>query len=195
MCKYYSNTRRNSEYWLKEDIILNDVLLLSQQNISTQLPKEYTMRVANNQDAKDLADLYGEVFQVYPTPMDSPEYVLEIINSGTLFCIIEHEDKIVSAASADVNTSYNNAELTDCATLPEHRKFGLMKHLIDHLEKELFQRNIYCAYSIARSLSFGMNAVFHQKGYDYKGRLANNCKIFDKYEDMNIWVKDLSANH
>ena len=38
-----------------------------------------------------------------------------------------------------------------------------------------------------------MNLAFHQLGYTYTGRLANNCYIFDKLEDMNIWVKDLSS--
>lgn len=192
MCKYFKNERRNSDYWLEEDNILKDVLNLSPPSLSSPLPNGYTLRMADEQDAKGLADLYGTVFEVYPTPMDDPQYVLKIIRSGTLFCLITHQDKIVSAASADVDSKYHNAELTDCATLIEHRKYGLMKHLIDQLEKELFDRKIFCSYSIARALSFGMNAVFHQKGYLYKGRLANNCKIFNKYEDMNIWVKDLS---
>ncbi|MET3728589.1 putative beta-lysine N-acetyltransferase [Fictibacillus halophilus] len=192
MCKYLTNERRNSEYWVDEDRILRDVLKLETGTKNQPLQNNYFLRMADVQDAESLAGLYGDVFQVYPTPMNDAEYVRKMIKSGTLFCVIEHEGKIISAASADVNETYNNAEITDCATIPEHRKFGLMKHLIDQLEKELFQRNIYCSYSIARGLSFGMNAVFHQKGYVYKGRLANNCKIFDKYEDMNIWVKDLS---
>ena len=193
MCKYLNVERRNSSYWLDEDNILKGVVKLPQGAAQSPLPEKYTLRMADEGDAKSLSDLYGEVFEVYPTPMDDPDYVLKMIKSGTLFCVIEHEQKIISAASADVNSTYHNAEITDCATLPEHRKAGLMKHLVDQLENELFDRNIYCAYSIARSLSFGMNAVFHQKGYIYKGRLANNCKIFDKYEDMNIWVKDLSS--
>jgi hypothetical protein len=57
------------------------------------------------------------------------------------------------------------------------------------LEKHLEDNGIYCVYSIARALSFGMNAVFFQLGYEYRGRLANNCCIFDKIEDMNLWVK------
>jgi putative beta-lysine N-acetyltransferase len=192
MCKYFSNDRRNSSYWLEEDHILSNVQNLLKGNPTNTMPLEYKMRMAEDKDALELAKLYGTVFEVYPTPMDDPEYVLKMIQTGTLFCLITHNDKLVSAASADVNQSYNNAEITDCATLVEHRKFGLMKHLIDQLEKELFNRSIYCCYSIARALSFGMNAVFHQRGYEYKGRLANNCKIFDKYEDMNIWVKNLS---
>jgi putative beta-lysine N-acetyltransferase len=193
MCKYLNVERRNSSYWLDEDNILKGVVKLPQGTAQSPLPEKYTLRMADEGDVKSLSDLYGKVFEVYPTPMDDPDYVLKMIKSGTLFCVIEHEQKIISAASADVNSTYHNAEITDCATLPEHRKAGLMKHLVDQLENELFDRNIYCAYSIARALSFGMNAVFYQKGYMYKGRLANNCKIFDKYEDMNIWVKDLSS--
>jgi beta-lysine N6-acetyltransferase len=194
MCKYFNNERRNSSYWVEEDKIIKDVLGMSQSSISIPMPKEYTLRMADEQDAKELADLYGQVFEVYPTPMNDPEYVLKMIKSETLFAVITYQNRIVSAASADINAVYHNAELTDCATLIEHRKFGLMKHLIHQLEQELFKRNIYCSYSIARALSFGMNAVFHQRGYVYKGRLANNCKIFDKFEDMNIWVKDLSKS-
>jgi putative beta-lysine N-acetyltransferase len=192
MCKYFSNGRRNSIYWVKEDAILSDIYQLSKSSDTSSLPSGYTMRMAEEADAKDLAHLYGLVFDIYPTPMDDPEYVLKMIRSGTLFCLITHNDKLVSAASADIQAEYHNAEITDCATLTEHRKFGLMKHLISKLEDELFNRQIFCSYSIARALSFGMNAVFYQRGYEYKGRLANNCKIFDKYEDMNIWVKDLS---
>lgn len=67
-----------------------------------------------------------------------------------------------------------------------------MKKLIFLIEEELKNNGIYCVYSIARALSFGMNAAFHQLGYTYQGRLTNNCYIFDKLEDMNIWVKDLA---
>jgi beta-lysine N6-acetyltransferase len=193
MCKYYNNDRRNSSFWLEEDTILRDVQQLPLKNESQPLIDNYKLRLADENDAVQLSELYKRVFVIYPTPMDNPDYIKEMMRSGTLFCIITHNETIVSAASADVNRTHHNAELTDCATLPEFRKYGLMKHLINQLEKELFRRKIFCSYSIARALSFGMNAVFQQRGYRYKGRLANNCKIFDKYEDMNIWVKDLSV--
>ena len=81
--------------------------------------------------------------------------------------------------------------MTDCATLPEHRQYGLMKHLLIKLEEELLAQEIYCVYSISRALSFGMNLALHQLQYQYRGRLANNCYIFDQVEDMNMWVKQL----
>jgi hypothetical protein len=69
-----------------------------------------------------------------------------------------------------------------------------MKILLEKLEEDLQSQGIYCAYSIARALSFGMNAVLHQLGYMYRGRLLNNCYIFNKLENMNVWVKDLAAS-
>ena len=69
------------------------------------------------------------------------------MNEGTVFFIYKYEGKIVSAASAEMNHFYHNAEITDCATLPEHRKFGLLKQLILKLEEELFaQRDLLCVF-------------------------------------------------
>ncbi|MGC4377113.1 putative beta-lysine N-acetyltransferase [Fictibacillus sp. Mic-4] len=194
MTKYFTNERRKSEYWMDEDELLEKVSALPLKKDVPLLPENYHLRLAETKDADGLAKLYGEVFEIYPTPMNDSTYIKKMMNDGTLFYIVETNGQIVSAASADINYTYHNAELTDCATLPEHRKFGLMKVLIASLEEELKKRQIFCAYSIARSLSFGMNAVFHQRGYEYTGRLAKNCKIFDKWEDMNLWVNDLSQN-
>jgi putative beta-lysine N-acetyltransferase len=117
-----------------------------------------------------------------------------LLQEDSLFYIIVDKNDIVSAASAEIDYVYHNAELTDCATLPAYRKYGFMKHLLNALEAELKQRHIFCAYTIARALSFGMNAAFHQLGYIYTGRLTNNCYIYKSLEDMNVWVKDLSKS-
>jgi len=116
-----------------------------------------------------------------------------MIHSGNVFYVVACGKQLVSAASAEINHRFNNAELTDCATLQDHRKHGLMKKLLIHLEKELKNNGIYCAYSIVRARSFGMNAAFYQLGYEYNGRLTNNCYIYEKLEDTNVWVKDLST--
>ncbi|WP_044336528.1 putative beta-lysine N-acetyltransferase [Rossellomorea aquimaris] len=188
MSKFLTNERRNSSYWSKEDEILQSVQQLDSQTVISS----ETIFVATEEHAGQLADLYQEVFKLYPVPLHNPDYVKESMKSGTIFVYIEEDGRIISAASAEVSLSCKNAELTDCATRSSHRKGGYMKHLIRKLEGELLERDIFCAYTIARALSFGMNAVFHQLGYRYGGRLANNCIIFDKMEDMNIWEKDLS---
>ncbi|TCP68553.1 putative beta-lysine N-acetyltransferase [Baia soyae] len=190
---YFSLERRTSDHWIKENEILQKV----QTHPMTSDPKEfssnYHMRLAIEEDAEQLANLYNTIFQFYPTPMNDETYVRNAIENGTIFYVVESEDQIVSAASAELNTTYNNAEITDCATLSEHRRHGFIKNLILSLESELKQRSIFCVYSLARSLSFGMNMAFHQLGYEYTGRLTKNCNIHDKFEDMSLWTKDLSV--
>lgn len=191
-CKYFQTERRNSEYILKENEIVKTVQALPQNSETISPPKEYKLMLVSEEEAMLLAHLYKQVFEIYPTPLHDPEYIKKTMEDGTIYYAFACGDEIVSAASAEINFAYKNAELTDCATLPEHRKFGLMKILLEKLEDQLKTKGIFCSYSIARSLSFGMNAALHQLGYCYRGRLINNCYIFDKIEDMNVWVKNLA---
>lgn len=192
--KFYFQNRKESNHWLKEDGILNSVHRLERKPKWVNPPAQYTLKKIVENDADRLASLYQAVFQIYPTPLNNPDYIKKTMKEGTIYYGFECNGEIVSAASAEVNYFYKNAELTDCATLLEHRKYGLMKVVLNRLEKELKEKGIYCSYSIARSLSFGMNAALHQLGYRYCGRLINNCYIYDKLENMNIWVRDLSLS-
>jgi beta-lysine N6-acetyltransferase len=192
LAKYLTACRRRSDDWCKEDEIIRSVQSQTRYNDLSSLPDGFLIRKAEKKDAAELSRLYKTVFTVYPTPLQRVDYVLQVLKSGTIFYIIEKDGQIVSAASAEVNKTYHNAEVTDCATLPEYRKHGLMKHLICQLEEDLRKNGIFCAYSLARAKSFGMNAVFHQLGYEYAGRLTNNCYIYQDLEDMNIWFKNLA---
>ncbi|MFS0863241.1 putative beta-lysine N-acetyltransferase [Fredinandcohnia sp. 179-A 10B2 NHS] len=190
--KYFSNERRNSDKWMEEETILSGVLAKKREEYSPDSDPKFHIRKATPKDATELASLYSQVFQIYPTPLNKPNYIEKVMNDTTIFYVVEDNGQIVSAASAEVNGPQFNAELTDCATLPSYRKHGLMKQLLVRLEEELVRNDIFCAYSIARALSYGMNNCFYQLGYSYTGRLTNNCYIFDKIEDMNVWVRDLS---
>ncbi|KON87540.1 beta-lysine acetyltransferase [Sporosarcina globispora] len=193
-CKYFSDERRINAHWISEDSIVKNVVALERNRDVIMPPSEYRLIKITGEEAEKLAALYREVFQIYPTPLHDPSYIKKTIQEGTIYYAFQYQDDLVSAASAEVNLFYKNAELTDCATLPSHRKHGLMKILLEKLEEDLKSQGIFCAYSIARALSFGMNAVLHQLGYSYRGRLLNNCYIFDKLENMNVWVKDLAAS-
>ncbi|WP_332696185.1 putative beta-lysine N-acetyltransferase [Halalkalibacter lacteus] len=192
MALYKNNDRRISTEWVKEDEILTSVYKKGRNSKQKTIPETYEFRRATGKDVTKLAALYDSVFEVYPTPMNEPDYIKKVMKNGSIFHIVEYNKEIVSAASADINKTFHHAELTDCATLPEHRKYGFMKKLLSELENELKNEQIFCAFSIARSLSFAMNAAFYQLGYEYRGRMTNNCYIFDKLEDMNVWAKDLS---
>ncbi|WP_453996402.1 putative beta-lysine N-acetyltransferase [Bacillus nitroreducens] len=188
--KYLTNKRRNSDKWMEEEQIMTDILRHPRENHLTDTP--FIIRKATVDDIEQLATLYDTVFQIYPTPLNQPDYIKKAINDSTIFYVALDGDVIVSSASAEMNHDFYHAELTDCATLDAYRKHGLMKKLLMQLEQELVNQGIYCAFSIARALSYGMNKSFYQLGYTYTGRLTNNCYIFDKIEDMNVWVKDLS---
>ena len=190
--KYYQEARRNSKDWVREDGILQSVLCLNDHVSIDILPNHYQLKKMEKSDCLPLSRIYKQVFKVYPTPLHDPNYIEKTMEDGTIYYGFLKEGEIVSCASAEINLLYYHAELTDCATLPSHRKYGLMKRLLEKLEVELRLLGIYCAFSIARAQSFGMNAVLHQMGYKYRGRLLNNCYIFDKLENMSMWVKDLS---
>jgi len=192
--KFYRSERYANHHWVKEDEILHHVLLLERQSEIIKPPIVYQFHKLGEADVSELANLYRSVFEVYPTPLNNPDFIRKTMEDGTIYVGFKVKNKIVSAASAEVNSLFQNAELTDCATLKEHRKYGLMKVLLKKLEEELITRGIYCAYSLARSLSFGMNAALFQLGYCYRGRMTNNCYIYNKLEDMNIWVRDLSSS-
>ena len=192
--KFFSDERRTSPHWLQEDGIIKSVYHLAEPAQNITPPKDYVMEKMDERDAEGLSELYKAVFQIYPTPLNNPEYIVKTMKEGTIYYGFVHDGQIVSAASAEVDSFYKNAEMTDCATLKEHRKHGLMKVLLARLEEELIENGIYCSYSIARALSFGMNAALHQLGYVYRGRLVNNVFIYDKIENMNVWVKDLAKS-
>ncbi|MFK9093314.1 putative beta-lysine N-acetyltransferase [Bacillus salipaludis] len=191
--KFYTPDRKRNDHWITEDGMIHSIYQLNTTVEKTYPPKEYELKKADESCAVELSALYKQVFQIYPTPLHDPEYVKKTMQEGTIYYVFFHQGKIVSVATAEINTFYKNAELTDCATLTEHRKYGLMKIILQELEGELKRNGIFCAYSIARALSFGMNAVLFQLGYSYRGRFVNNCYIYDKLENMNMWVKNLAS--
>lgn len=190
--KFFDPLRKNSNQWMKEDEILLNASERIHVSKHPSPPNDLQFFQLTDRNALEMSQLYQKVFQVYPTPLHDPNYIKETIKRGTLYFGFMNGQEIISAASVEVNLTYKNAEFTDCATLFEYRKHGLMKILVDKLENVLRENGIFCVYSLARALSFGMNRVLYQKEYRYRGRLTNNCYIFDKLEDMNIWVKDLS---
>ncbi|TDA64050.1 MAG: hypothetical protein D9V47_14435 [Clostridia bacterium] len=106
--------------------------------------------------------------------------------------IMTYREKLVSAASAEIDQGNLVAEVTDCATRLSFRGRGCIRVQIAALEAELTRRGLLTAYSLARATSPGMNAALHRMGYTYQGRLRNNCHICGSYEDMNLWVKRLA---
>ncbi|WP_147819058.1 putative beta-lysine N-acetyltransferase [Salidesulfovibrio onnuriiensis] len=146
------------------------------------------------ENAGELAALYDAVFESYPFPIQDPAYIRQAMRDHVIFFGIVEDGRIVAAASAELDKSWRCAEMTDFATLPDHRGRGGAGKLLARMEKSMQPLNIRTAYTIARAESFGMNIVFARAGYSFGGTLHNNTQIGGKLESMNVWHKEIPAS-
>jgi beta-lysine N6-acetyltransferase len=193
LSRFSSSERAQSEQLLEEAQLIEKLIYKSKSGGTHTLPSECRVVKATKDDISDLVAIYRGVFETYPSPLTNPDYVQATMKRNVLYRMVKHGDKALAAASAELNHKHSNAEMTDCATAPEAQGRGLMQHLLVALEDDLRGEGIDTAYTLARGLSYGMNRAFFRLGYEFSGRLINNCDIFGQYEDMNIWVKRLKT--
>lgn len=190
--KFGSQRRIQSRNLMKEIRLIEEIMARKKKSNPKTLPSNYTLDYAREDDVAGMLELYRRVFKTYPSPLTYKEYLLSNLHREAIFRVIRNgEGQVVAAASADLDPSRLSAELTDCATHPDERGKGLMSILLAALETDLRRLNYVCAYTLARAPSYGMNAAFHSLGYEFNGRMINNCDIYGDFEDMNLWVKDL----
>ncbi len=189
MCKYLNHSRavpRNIERITK-------VLDCADQSPSVPPASVDTGDVVrlSPDNAEELAALYDTVFTSYPFPINEPSFIRSTMADNVIFFGIMEDDRLVAAASAELDREWRCVEMTDFATLPEHRGKGAAQKLLIRMEETMPSLNIRTAYTIARAESFGMNIVFARTGYTFSGTLHNNTQIAGKLESMNVWHKDM----
>jgi len=188
---FVDKKREISYYKEEEDDIINQSVAVNKKISFTKTDK-YIIRSAVESDISQMINLFKNVFETYPSPVFSRNYLKKVMNEDILFKVAVEDDKIISVSSADMDRDNLNAEITDCATYPEHRGRGIVPNLIHCLEQELIEKKFLTLYSLSRAINPGINITFSKLGYNYGGRLVNNCHICGRFEDMNIWVKKLS---
>lgn len=192
LSKFRSMERISSPHLIEESDLIERLMAADRNPDLPPLPDGYRMELAQPEHIPGLVTLYRRVFETYPSPLTHPDFIHHTMCRNILYRVILNADgEIVSAASADMDVKHSNAELTDCATLDTERGKGLMLHLLRRLEDDLRERRITTGYTLARAMSLGMNRVFYRLGYEYSGRLVNNCDIYGSFEDLNIWVRRL----
>ena len=190
VAKFLSPARAKSRCAGEEDDILRGALAQVKTR-SVMLPDNYLVRQATNDDCRRISDVLTAVFTSYPTPIDSAAAINQTMERGATYMLAECQQQIVSVMSADIDSEHLVAEMTDCATVPEHRGRGLMQVLLTQMEDAMRRRGLRSLFTLARATSAGMNIAFARLGYDYQGRFINNCHIAGDWEDMNLWVKPL----
>lgn len=192
MSKFRSQKRLHSPELMQETLLIEEIMDRTRREGPRDLPEGYQLDFAREEDIDGMLALYRHVFKTYPSPLTYREYLVAILHRDAIFRVIrDPSGRVVSVSSAELDTTHRSAELTDCATHPDERGKGLMSVLLDALEADLRKAGYFCAYTLARARSYGMNAAFHALGYEFNGRMINNCDIYGAFEDMNLWVKNL----
>ncbi|KLK88919.1 hypothetical protein SZ63_00105 [Methanoculleus sediminis] len=156
------------------------------------LPPGWTCAPAAEDDADDLAALYGEVFATYPFPIGDPGYLRETMAGDYRYFLVRTEDgRLAAASSAEIYREDENVEMTDFAVHPDFRGKSLSGFLLLRMEEEMRAAGMKTAFTIARALSYPINAVFARAGYAWGGTLVNNTNICGGFESMNVWSRPL----
>lgn len=148
--------------------------------------------VLGPEDAEEMAQIYRTVFETYPFPIYDPAYLRQTMEKNIVYFGVRDRGKLAAVSSCEMDEDGKNVEMTDFATLPEYRAQGLASFLLSEMEREMVKRGILTAYTIARSMSYGMNITFAKHRYAYCGTLVNNTNISGSIESMNVWYRALS---
>jgi putative beta-lysine N-acetyltransferase len=155
----------------------------------TEVDTELELREAEAEDVEAVASCYRSVFESYPFPIHDPEFIENALDEGTRFFTVWDGESLVAASSMEPGGAPGAVEMTDFATLPSHRGRGLATALLRVMDGQARDVGLRLAYTIARSVSFGMNITFARRSYRYAGTLVNNTQIAGSIESMNVWFK------
>lgn len=191
LAKYFDESRKNPK---NKELIENVInTALKKKNDPTCLKLDNTMhfRALTPHDKTSLARLYRTVFETYPFPIHKEEYIEKTMAENISYFGIFHGDDLIAASSAEKNIKCKNAEMTDFAVLSKYRGQNLSSLLLNEMEKVMKIEGFKTLYTIARSVSFGMNTTFAKAGYNFSGTLFSNTQISGSFESMNVWYKNL----
>ena len=192
MGKYFSEIRKQSQ----NDEVINTVLMTAKSKLKSDYPvptlsKDFTYRECQVNDVFEITELYKKVFETYPFPIQDPDYIAETMKNSVTYFGVWHKQTLVALASAEMDVQTSSVEMTDFATHPDFRGKGLSSFLLHTMELYVQRMEFKTAYTIARSISYGMNVTFAKMGYSYSGTLINNTNISGSLESMNIWYKHM----
>jgi putative beta-lysine N-acetyltransferase len=173
--------------------VLSEARAFSARFMVPALKDCFTFHKAGLEDAGELASLYRRTFSTYPFPITDADYIRKTMQDNVQYYYMRLKDKIVGAASAEMDNESKNVEMTDFATLEGHQSKGVSAYLLQKMEQNMVSEGMKVSYTIARATSYPMNKVFSRAGYAFGGMLINNTNICGTYESMNVWYKALGA--
>lgn len=194
MSLYLDNNRKIIEKKINEKMKTNLEIAFSKKGATIALKKnpKFNIRSLDLKDINNLSKIYKKVFKSYPFPIFDKNYLESTMKGHVQYYGVFDNKKLIAASSAEIDSSSENAEMTDFATDQDYSGNNLSILLLRKMEEDLITKNIKTAYTIARSLSPAMNITFAKQNYDYSGTLINNTNIAGKIESMNVWYKPIN---
>jgi len=107
------------------------------------------------------------------------------------FIVRTKDGRLAAASSAEIYPADGNVEMTDFAVHPDFRGKSLSALLLLRMEEAMRAAGMKTAFTIARALSYPINAVFARVGYTWAGTLVNNANICSEFKSMNVWCRTL----
>ncbi len=161
------------------------------QGLSSDQNGSWRIEPMTRELAEPMAELYARVFQSYPFPIHDAEYLRETMQNHVIYLGARNRETLGALASAEMDRTSLCAEMSDFACLPCFRGHNLSVRLLEAMIFRMNQEGIRTLYSIARSVSYGMNIAFAKTGFCFGGTLINNTHISGGLESMNVWYKHL----
>jgi len=191
--RFRSEDRRRPKDAEKIREVLETALRRADAGIRRPLPDDCELTLMGPSQARLMAELYGRVFESYPFAIFDPTYIRRTMEENFRYFGILRNASLIALASAERNES--GAEMTDFATAPEYRRASLAAHILAAMEADARQNGVKTAFTIARSVSYGINIMFARGGYTFAGTLVNNTNISGRVQCMNIWYKHLALSN
>lgn len=191
LARYLKHSRKQEPKKDQIQKVLQKAMIMAGFSKHASLEPGLSFRVADKNDAGELAKLYKQVFATYPFPIFDEAYLRKTMEDNIRYFSIFYRDRIIAASSAEMDPEMKHVEMTDFATHPDFRGKNLSGYLLCRMEEDMIKEGMKISYTIARALSYPINSVFTRAGYFYSGTLLNNTNISGSFESMNVWYKPL----
>jgi len=184
----------------EDEIIRNAV---SGTRKSRSLSSEYrierlSLENLTENDISLMRDLYRESFVTYTTELNESS-IRDMVENSIVYAV-RNNGTIVSTVVAEIaniptaNGNFRICELSEMATLREHRGQGLVTLATEALIEEIYP-TVNLIYAEARACHQAINNSFRNMGFEYAGRLNKQCILSGDhevqeegpYENLNVW--------
>ena len=190
LAKYHELERKKEKEKNKAKQIIQIAKHKRNEN-SFIIDKTLAYKILDEKDIGNMIELYKRVFKTYPFPIFESDYLKQTMNENIIYFGVFKAGVLIGISACEINYDESVVEMTDFAVLKNYRGKQISLFLLHKMEAYMRKLQIKKAYTMARSLSYGMNIAFSKMGYNYSGTVINNANISGAIESLNIWHKDL----